>query len=113
MSWRNIKLGLIMLRNIFWKVGVFGDYKRVFWKFALRRLARGEIEYLISSVMVAHHLIMFSRDGVGRQNQRFLLFAEIAGSRRSRRIGDGREPRYDETAAVSAVSPAQLDLISA
>ena len=34
-SWRNIKLGLIMLRNIFWKVGVLGDYKREFWKFAL------------------------------------------------------------------------------
>ena len=61
-SWRNIKLGLTMLRNIFWKVGILGDYKLEFWKFALRRLARGEIEYLISSVLVAHHLIMFARD---------------------------------------------------
>ena len=51
-----------MLRNIFWKVGVLGDYKLEFWKFALRRLARGEIEYLISSILVAHHLIMFARD---------------------------------------------------
>lgn len=64
-SWKNIKLGLTMLRNIFWKVGVFGDYRREFWKFALRRLARGEIEYLISSIMVAHHLIMFARDASG------------------------------------------------
>jgi hypothetical protein len=61
-SWRNIKLGLTMLRNIFWKVGILGDYKREFWRFALRRLARGEIEYLISSILVAHHLIMFARD---------------------------------------------------
>ncbi|MDB5616843.1 B12-binding domain-containing radical SAM protein, partial [Tardiphaga sp.] len=61
-SWKNIRMGLIMLRNIFWKVGVLGDYKAAFWKFALRRLARGEIEYLISSIMVAQHLIMFSRD---------------------------------------------------
>jgi hypothetical protein len=60
-SWRNIRLGLTMLRNIFWKVGVRGDYKRVFWKFALRRLARGEIEYLIGSILVAHHLIVFAR----------------------------------------------------
>ena len=37
-SWANIKRGLIMLRNIFWKVGVLGDYRRVFWKFALARL---------------------------------------------------------------------------
>src|ERR1700754_1517819 len=64
-SWKNIKLGLTMLRNIFWKVGVLGDYKLQFWKFALRRLACGEIEYLISSVLVAHHLIMFARDASG------------------------------------------------
>ena len=64
-SWRNIRLGLIMLRNIFWKVGILGDYKLEFWKFALRRLARGEIEYLISSIMGAHHLIMFARAASG------------------------------------------------
>ena len=37
-SWANIRRGLIMLRNIFWKVGVLGDYRKVFWKFALGRL---------------------------------------------------------------------------
>jgi radical SAM superfamily enzyme YgiQ (UPF0313 family) len=68
-TWANIKLGLTMLRNIFWKVGVLGDYKWQFWKFALRRLARGQIEYLISSVLVAHHLIMYARDASGgKQN---------------------------------------------
>ena len=66
-SWKNIKLGLTMLRNIFWKVGVLGNYKLEFWKFALRRLARGEIEYLISSILVAHHLIMFARAASGGQ----------------------------------------------
>ena len=48
-SWANIKRGLIMLRNIFWKVGVLGDYRRVFWKFALGRLRHGDIEGLIAS----------------------------------------------------------------
>jgi radical SAM superfamily enzyme YgiQ (UPF0313 family) len=67
-SWPNIKLGLTMLRNIFWKVGVLGDYKIEFWKFALRRLARGEIEHLISSILVAHHLIMFARAASGGQH---------------------------------------------
>lgn len=67
LSARNIKLGLTMLRNIFWKVGFLGDYKREFWKFALRRLMRGEIEYLISSIMVAQHLIMFARDASSGQ----------------------------------------------
>jgi radical SAM superfamily enzyme YgiQ (UPF0313 family) len=66
-TWASVKLGLTMLRNIFWKVGVLGDYKWVFWKFALRRLARGQIEYLISSILVAHHLIMFARDASGGQ----------------------------------------------
>lgn len=65
LSWRYIKLGLTMLRNIFWKVGVLGDYRGAFWKFALRRLARGEIEYLIASIMVSHHLIVFARQASG------------------------------------------------
>jgi hypothetical protein len=42
-TWPNIRRGLVMLRNIFWKVGVLGDYRRVFWKFALGRIKRGLI----------------------------------------------------------------------
>ena len=68
-SWANIKRGLIMLRNIFWKVGVLGDYRKVFWKFALGRLRRGDIEGLIGPAMIGHHLIMFARAAsVGQQN---------------------------------------------
>ena len=68
-TWPNIRLGLIMLRNIFWQVGVLGDYKLEFWKFALRRLARGEIEHFLEAMTVAHHLIMFARAAsVGQQN---------------------------------------------
>jgi len=68
-SWPNIKRGLIMLRNIFWQVGVRGDYRRVFWKFAWQRLRRGDIEGLISTALVAHHLILFTRGAlVGQHN---------------------------------------------
>jgi radical SAM superfamily enzyme YgiQ (UPF0313 family) len=68
-SWKDFKLGMTILRNIFWKVGILGDYKVQFWKFALRRLKRGEIEYFISSMLVAHHLIVFARAASGgRQN---------------------------------------------
>ena len=66
-SWANIKRGLIMLRNIFWKVGVLGDYRKVFWKFALSRLRHGDIEGLISVTLIAHHLIMFARAASGGQ----------------------------------------------
>jgi radical SAM superfamily enzyme YgiQ (UPF0313 family) len=68
-SWKNIRRGLIMLRNIFWKVGVLGEYRKEFWKFALGRLRHGDIEGLIGSVMIGHHLIMFARAASsGRQN---------------------------------------------
>jgi radical SAM superfamily enzyme YgiQ (UPF0313 family) len=68
-SWKNIRRGLIMLRNIFWKVGVLGSYRKEFWKFALRRLRKGDIEGLIGSVLIGHHLIMFARAASsGRQN---------------------------------------------
>jgi radical SAM superfamily enzyme YgiQ (UPF0313 family) len=66
-SWANIRRGLIMLRNIFWKVGVLGDYKMAFWKFALRRLRQGDIEGLIGSAMISHHLIKFARAASGGQ----------------------------------------------
>jgi hypothetical protein len=61
-SWANIRRGLIMLRNIFWKVGVRGDYRKVFWKFAFACLRRGDIEGLISSSLVAHHAIVYARE---------------------------------------------------
>ena len=58
-----------MLRNIFWKVGVLGDYRRVFWKFALGGCASGDIEGLIGSALIAHHLIKFARAASsGKQN---------------------------------------------
>jgi hopanoid C-2 methylase len=69
MSWANIRRGLIILRNLFWKVGVLGDYRKVFWKFALERLRKGDIEGLISCSLVAHHLIVFARAASsGQQN---------------------------------------------
>jgi hypothetical protein len=68
-TWPNIRRALIMLRKIFWKVGVLGDYKRVFWKFALGRLRKGDIKGLIGSTLIAHHLIEFARAATsGRQN---------------------------------------------
>jgi hopanoid C-2 methylase len=66
-NWANIRRGLVMLRKIFWKVGVLGDYRKVFWKFAWRRLRQGDIEGLIASATISHHLIMFARAASGGQ----------------------------------------------
>jgi hypothetical protein len=69
LSSRNIRRGLTILTKIFWKIGILGDYRKAFWKFTLPRLVRGDFENLLSSVIVAHHLIMFARDACsGRGN---------------------------------------------
>jgi radical SAM superfamily enzyme YgiQ (UPF0313 family) len=69
LSPRNIVKGLEILARLFWIVGVRGDYRSTFWKFALRRLRRGQIEPILSVGLCAHHLIMFARDAsAGRGN---------------------------------------------
>ena len=60
-SWANIRRGLIMLRKIFWQVGVRGDYRKAFWTFALTRLRRGDIEGLLAASLISHHLITYAR----------------------------------------------------
>ncbi|MHB8528121.1 MAG: B12-binding domain-containing radical SAM protein [Caulobacteraceae bacterium] len=61
-SWRNIAMGLGLLARIAWKVGVLSDYRREFWKFALPKLGRGDIETVIHVGLVSHHLIRFARE---------------------------------------------------
>jgi len=68
-TWSNIKRGVTILSRICWHVGVKGDYRRVFWRFALTRLMRGEIEHLIATMFLAHHLILFAREATaGRRS---------------------------------------------
>jgi hypothetical protein len=41
----------------------------VFWRFALARLVRGDLEGLLIAAVISHHLIVFSREASGgRQN---------------------------------------------
>jgi hypothetical protein len=49
-----------MLRNIFWKVSVLGDYKRVL-EVRARPHPQGDIAGLIGSTLIAHHLVEFAR----------------------------------------------------
>jgi hypothetical protein len=68
-TWRDVRRGLTMLGRIVWNVGVTGDYKRVFWTFALPRLVRSDVETVIAVALISHHLILFSREAsTGRQN---------------------------------------------
>ena len=61
-TWPNIRRGLIIASRLFWLVGVRGPYRRVFWRFALRRLRHGDMQNLIMVSLVAHHLILFARE---------------------------------------------------
>ncbi len=64
-----IKKGLTVLRNVLWHVGVKGDYRFTFWKFALPLLLRGKVEALLNYCIPAHHLIIFAREAcAGRGN---------------------------------------------
>jgi radical SAM superfamily enzyme YgiQ (UPF0313 family) len=60
-SWRNIVMGLGVLGRVLWRLGVRGDYRKTFWRFAGPALRRGDIEVVIHTAVVSHHLITFTR----------------------------------------------------
>ena len=58
-----------MLRNILWKVGVRGPYRKAFWKFAWACLRRGELEGFIAGTIIAHHVVVYGREAAeGQRN---------------------------------------------
>jgi hopanoid C-2 methylase len=65
----NTLRGFHIMAKLMWKVGVRADYRWTFWKFALKHLARGQMEAVLAYGISAHHLIMFARDACsGRGN---------------------------------------------
>jgi radical SAM superfamily enzyme YgiQ (UPF0313 family) len=66
----NLRRGAVMLAKIIGKLGIGGDYRRVFWRMAWPALKSGQIEELIAVALVAHHLIRFARECT-RQNAAF------------------------------------------
>jgi len=61
-TWANLRRGVSILARLIWHVGVRSHYRRTFWRFAWRRLRRGEIDFLIMVGLVSHHLILFARE---------------------------------------------------
>ena len=71
-SWANIRRGLRIMANLFLRVGVLADYRRIFWDMAKPLLREGRIEDMIHVSLVAHHLISFARAAAsGEQNASF------------------------------------------
>jgi hopanoid C-2 methylase len=57
-----LRRGLVTLAKIIGKIGLFGDYRRTFWRMAWRAFKSGRIDELIAAALVAHHLIRFAQD---------------------------------------------------
>jgi len=62
LSWYNLQRFVRILIQMFWRVGIRADYRKHFWKMFWRQLKQGNIETILQVAMVAHHLIMYSRD---------------------------------------------------
>lgn len=68
----NIKRGLTLLFNLFFRVGLVANYRRAFWRTARVALECGKLDSLLSVGFVSYHLIEFSREALGgRQNASF------------------------------------------
>jgi hopanoid C-2 methylase len=71
-SWSNLKMGLWVLANLVVRAGVFGSYRRTFWRFAGPLLKTGRIEPLLHAGLVSHHLIEFTQECLdGRESASF------------------------------------------
>jgi radical SAM superfamily enzyme YgiQ (UPF0313 family) len=67
-SWANVGMGLGILGRLIWGIGVRGRYRRTFWRMAWPALKSGQLEGLIHTAIVSHHLIEFTDDclrGIG------------------------------------------------
>ncbi len=61
-GWRELKMGMGVIRRVLWHVGMRADWRDKFWAAALPLLKRGQVEEVIHLAVVANHLIKFARD---------------------------------------------------
>jgi hopanoid C-2 methylase len=68
----NLRRAVTIVTRLFIRIGLVGDYRRIFWRMAWPALRSGRIEELIHVGLVAHHMIRFARDCAnGRENASF------------------------------------------
>jgi len=58
----NIKRAVRIFSRLIWHVGIWSDYRRLFWDMTWRELKQGNVENVFSIAIVAHHLITYSRE---------------------------------------------------
>ena len=72
LTMRNVMLGVKTLARLTWKVGIRGDYRRLFWRMAKPAFKQMDIDTIVHVSLVAHHMISFAREAeAGYQNASF------------------------------------------
>jgi hopanoid C-2 methylase len=71
----NLRRAIVIAFRMVVRIGICGDYRRIFWRMAWPALRAGRIEELIHVGIVAHHMIVFAQAcAEGGENASF--FAE-------------------------------------
>jgi hopanoid C-2 methylase len=77
---RNLRRAATLFAKIVWRIGILGDYRRIFWRFACAALRAGQLSELLGVALVAHHMITFAREcDAGRQRASFYADRPQAG----------------------------------
>ncbi len=68
----SLRRAVTLLGRILWRIGIRGDYRGIFWRFAWAALRAGRFGELLAVALVAHHMITFAREcDEGRQRASF------------------------------------------
>ena len=69
LNWANLSGALVLAFRLALHVGILSDYRKPFWRTARHALRRGQIDAVLGTGFVAHHLIQFTREALrGEQN---------------------------------------------
>jgi radical SAM superfamily enzyme YgiQ (UPF0313 family) len=69
LNWANLSGALVLAFRLALHVGVLSDYRKPFWRTVRHALRRGQIDAVLGTGFVAHHLIQFTREALrGEQN---------------------------------------------
>jgi radical SAM superfamily enzyme YgiQ (UPF0313 family) len=61
---RNLHRAFSIFARLVWHVGICSDYRGVFWRMFRTQLRQGLIENIFQIALVAHHLVLYTRDTV-------------------------------------------------
>ncbi|MDR3570326.1 MAG: B12-binding domain-containing radical SAM protein [Syntrophobacteraceae bacterium] len=99
---RNLRRAFSIFIRLIWHVGIRSDYRRVFWRMFRTQLRRGLIENIFQIALVAHHLILYSRDTIAGRIHACHFAPRIRWQTSSAQL---QETESNETASSSALVP--------